>query len=592
MTRITIPTENNFDSEQILSLAEGMLARGKASDCVRLLNRFGLRDVRADKARGVAFAEMSNYPVSNFFLHRALKQYMRTGGNVKDASVKPIIRELVNNNIQMENAEAVGYYFGLVKDTLDFSSAPEGERKVLERAFRDFAMSLQNFSQPMDGLDGEPMPDDNVFAVMQEAKSLAEKGKLRQAANYLLAKIDIAGEYTCEFYRLIARCCLRFDCAKAAFYADKVLEIVSEDVAALCIKFNASFMSGDKFAADECAERLISCADGDDLKGLRDIFAAFVSCGYYEKLLELARLLALDDPDYYYYNKMYAIALNLCGKREEALKVINRQVALMGDCDDAKFVKIYLEKYADCVVSPAFYDFAPKEMKADMKNMLDDIIRFLPMRTTAEGTRMTGSTRELKNALLKVSDKMIAYEFFVRFGLESYAVDEKMGIITFALFLCDSKQLKDMREKVEEMLLDDDITPVLKEEIITCIFLYAPSSLIYYVHDGRMYRMNTRAPRIIDNSDLIFRRAYVTLRIKGAMEGRYSHKQLDYAVERIMAALISQGKAEQIEEYQTFVKMVVYYLEHAVGGGDNKRVLEKATDIAFVEKQDDYELFT
>ena len=592
MTRITIPTENNFDSEQILSLAEGMLARGKASDCVRLLNRFGLRDVRADKARGVAFAEMSNYPVSNFFLHRALKQYMRTGGNVKDASVKPIIRELVNNNIQMENAEAVGYYFGLVKDTLDFSSAPEGERKVLERAFRDFAMSLQNFSQPMDGLDGEPMPDDNVFAVMQEAKSLAEKGKFRQAANYLLAKIDIAGEYTCEFYRLIARCCLRFDCAKAAFYADKVLEIVSEDVAALCIKFNASFMSGDKFAADECAERLISCADGDDLKGLRDIFAAFVSCGYYEKLLELARLLALDDPDYYYYNKMYAIALNLCGKREEALKVINRQVALMGDCDDAKFVKIYLEKYADCVVSPAFYDFAPKEMKADMKNMLDDIIRFLPMRTTAEGTRMTGSTRELKNALLNVSDKMIAYEFFVRFGLESYAVDEKMGIITFALFLCDSKQLKDMREKVEEMLLDDDITPVLKEEIITCIFLYAPSSLIYYVHDGRMYRMNTRAPRIIDNSDLIFRRAYVTLRIKGAMEGRYSHKQLDDAVERIMAALISQGKAEQIEEYQTFVKMVVYYLEHAVGGGDNKRVLEKATDIAFVEKQDDYELFT
>ena len=592
MTGITIPTENNFDSEQILSLAEGMLARGKASDCVRLLNRFGLRDVRADKARGVAFAEMSNYPVSNFFLHRALKQYMRTGGNVKDASVKPIIRELVNNNIQMENAEAVGYYFGLVKDTLDFSSAPEGERRVLERAFRDFAMSLQNFSQPMDGLDGEPMPDDNVFAVMQEAKSFAEKGKFRQAANYLLAKIDIAGEYTCEFYRLIARCCLRFDCAKAAFYADKVLEIVSEDVAALCIKFNASFMSGDKFAADECAERLISCADGDDLKGLRDIFAAFVSCGYYEKLLELARLLALDDPDYYYYNKMYAIALNLCGKREEALKVINRQVALMGDCDDAKFVKIYLEKYADCVVSPAFYDFAPKEMKADMKNMLDDIIRFLPMRTTAEGTRMTGSTRELKNALLKVSDKMIAYEFFVRFGLESYAVDEKMGIITFALFLCDSKQLKDMREKVEEMLLDDDITPVLKEEIITCIFLYAPSSLIYYVHDGRMYRMNTRAPRIIDNSDLIFRRAYVTLRIKGAMEGRYSHKQLDDAVERIMAALISQGKAEQIEEYQTFVKMVVYYLEHAVGGGDNKRVLEKATDIAFVEKQDDYELFT
>ena len=76
------------------------------------------------------------------------------------------------------------------------------------------------------------------------------------------------------------------------------------------------------------------------------------------------------------------------------------------------------------------------------------------------------------------------------------------------------------------------------------------------------------------------------------MEGRYSHKQLDDAVERIMAALISQGKAEQIEEYQTFVKMVVYYLEHAVGGGDNKRVLEKATDIAFVEKQDDYELFT
>lgn len=191
-----------------------------------------------------------------------------------------------------------------------------------------------------------------------------------------------------------------------------------------------------------------------------------------------------------------------------------------------------------------------------------------------------------------LSGILTAYEYFIRFGLDNYAVDEKMGIITFAIFLCNSKQLADMRERVADMLLDDDITPVLKEEIITCIFLYSSASVIYYVHDGRMYRMNTRAPRIIDNSDLIFRRAYVTLRIKGAMEGKYSHKQLDDAVERVMAALISQNKADKIEEYQTFVKMVVYYLEHAVGGGDNRRVLEKATDIAFAEKQADYELFT
>lgn len=592
MTRITIPTENNFDPEQIITLAESMLAKGKASECVRMLNRFGLSDMRADKARGVAFAEMSNYPVSNYYLHRALKQYMRSGGNIKDASVKPLIRELVNNNIQMENAEAVGYYFGLVKDTLDFSATPEGERKVLERAFRDFAMSLQNFSQPMDGLDGEPMPDENVFGIMQDAKAMIEKGKCRQAANFLLSKIDLAGEYTCEFYRMIARCCLRFDCEKAVYYADKVLETVSSDISALCIKFNAAYMLSDKYVADETAERLISAVDSDDLKGLRDIFAAFVSCRYYDKLLELARSLALEDPDYYYYNKMYAIALNLCGKREDALKVINRQCALMGDLDDAKFVRIYLEKYADCEVSPAFYDFAPREMKADMKAALDDIVRFLPMRTTAEGTRMTGSSKELKDALLKVQDKMIAYEFFIRFGLETYAVDEKMGIITFAIFLSDSKQLKDMREKVADMLLDDDITPILKEEIVTCMFLYSPTTVIYYVHDGRMYKMNTKAPRIIDNSDLVFRRAYVTLRIKGAMEGKYSHKQLDDAVERVMAALISQDKADRVEDYQTFVKMVVYYLENAVGGGDNNRVLEKATDIAFVEKQDDFELFT
>ena len=149
-----------------------------------------------------------------------------------------------------------------------------------------------------------------------------------------------------------------------------------------------------------------------------------------------------------------------------------------------------------------------------------------------------------------------------------------------------------MREKVADMLLDDDITPILKEEIVTCMFLYSPTTVIYYVHDGRMYKMNTKAPRIIDNSDLVFRRAYVTLRIKGAMEGKYSHKQLDDAVERVMAALISQDKADRVEDYQTFVKMVVYYLENAVGGGDNNRVLEKATDIAFVEKQDDFELFT
>ena len=30
MTRITIPTENNFDPEQIITLAESMLAKGKA----------------------------------------------------------------------------------------------------------------------------------------------------------------------------------------------------------------------------------------------------------------------------------------------------------------------------------------------------------------------------------------------------------------------------------------------------------------------------------------------------------------------------------------------------------------------------------
>ena len=103
--------------------------------------------------------------------------------------------------------------------------------------------------------------------------------------------------------------------------------------------------------------------------------------------------------------------------------------------------------------------------------------------------------------------------------------------------------------------------------------------------------MNTRAPRIIENSDLLFRRAYVTIRVTGAMEGKYSQRQLDDAVERVMAALISQNKIALVEDYQTFVKMVMYYLGNA-GAGDNKRVLEKATDIDFVDKQDDYELFT
>ncbi len=591
MAIIKFPTAEDFDPEQISALAEGMLARGKAAESVKLLNRFGLKDMRSDKVRGIAFAELSNYPVSNYYLHRALKKYLAAGGNVKDASVKPVVRELVSNNIQMQNAEAVGYYFGLVKDTLDFSSAPDGEKKLLERAFRDFAMSLQSFSMPVDGLEGEPVPDDNVFAILQQARALVDKGKSRQAVNYLLGKIDQAGEYTCEFYRIIARCCLKFDCEKAIFYADKVLEVVSTDVSALCIKFSAAYVLGDTYMTDEVADRLIDAVDSDDLKGLRDIFAAFVSCGYYGKLLELARSLAVEDPDYYYYNKMYAIALNLCGRREEALKVINAQVALMGDTDDAKFVKTYLEKYADCMIRPTFYDFAPVEMAEDMKADIDAIVRMLPMRTTAGGTRMTGSQRDLKNAILKIKDKLSAYEYFVRFGIENCSIDEKLGIITFAIFLCDSKQTADVREFVADMLLDDDITPALKEEIITCMFLYSDASVIYYVHNGRMYRMNTRAPRIIENSDLLFRRAYVTIRVTGAMEGKYSQRQLDDAVERVMAALISQNKIALVEDYQTFVKMVMYYLGNA-GAGDNKRVLEKATDIDFVDKQDDYELFT
>ena len=56
MTRITVPTPNNYDPEQIINLAEGMLAKGKSAECVKMLNRFGLSDIRADKARGVAFA--------------------------------------------------------------------------------------------------------------------------------------------------------------------------------------------------------------------------------------------------------------------------------------------------------------------------------------------------------------------------------------------------------------------------------------------------------------------------------------------------------------------------------------------------------
>ena len=47
MTRITIPTINNYDPEQILTLAEGMLAKGKAAESVKLLNRFGINDRRA-----------------------------------------------------------------------------------------------------------------------------------------------------------------------------------------------------------------------------------------------------------------------------------------------------------------------------------------------------------------------------------------------------------------------------------------------------------------------------------------------------------------------------------------------------------------
>lgn len=593
MTQVVkFPTKEDFDAERICATAARLLSKNKPLECLSLLNRFDLDDMTANKHRGAAFSAIQNFPLSNFCYHKALKRYFKKGGLIKDKSVKPIIRELVNNNLELQNVEAVGYYLSLIKDMMELPPALEGESRAVDKAFRDFALSLQFASMPFDGIEGEAEPDENVLEVMLRAKKLASEEKYRQAVGLLEKHIDEAGEQTCAFYEFMADCCTHFDDEQTIVYADKILEIMPYSVAALCYKFEGCCKTGKKQLADECAKTMSEEFDPNELGELIRVFNCLAKYRYYDHILQLGKKLMKCDKNEYVYNKIYALALNFVGRTQEALAVAKKQFNALRSMDDAVFLVHYLTYYHDKEINCNFDDFIPDEMIDEMAGRLHDTVSAFPLRYSREGVSVKDDSQALRQGLRAFAKDTLAYDFFMRFGTDDDDIEEKMGIISYCVFGEDYKEFAPLRERIADMLLDEDVDARLKEELIYCIYMYSHAGNIYYVHGGRMYRMDTSMPGVIQAEGFVYKRAYLRLRIRGVLGRVFSLKQLNDAVENVVGKLISKGIDGRVKSSDTVMKMILYYINNKnVKSEDSAKLLDRATDIDFVEKNVDLNSF-
>ena len=316
-----------------LALAHSMLDKGNAENCLVYLNDCGCKGADAEMLRGRAFAELRNGAMSNLAYFKAVKHYLVNGGKIRDAYLEPAIRGIVSNCYDLKKYEAANYYLSLSRRKRE---AAPSDFSSLEKMFADMSVSEKAGMASEDDV-GDDAPDFSLLDDFADVKKSISKKKYDKAIAQLRKMLQkCPSEYRVTILLMIAKC--EYDRCEYRACMDacrEVFALVPAHTRARCIYCRSAFKDGDADEAESVATALSEDGGIEDNDDIYDIAELFVELKFYPHLLAYAeRLLELDDEDYLFV-KIYALALHLNGRRDEARKLIARQAAMFGDGDDA-----------------------------------------------------------------------------------------------------------------------------------------------------------------------------------------------------------------------------------------------------------------
>ncbi len=538
-----------------LALAHSMLDAGNAEGCLVYLNDCGATGADAEMLRGKAFAALRNATMSDLAYFKAMRGYLVAGGKIRDAYIAPAVRGVISNCLDLKKYEAASYYLSLSRRKRDVEVS---DISTFERVIADMSVSEKAGLMSQDDVGDDIFPDTAILDGFAEVKKLLAKQKYGKAISMLQKLLqNCPSEFRVTLMLMIAKC--RFDsgdndgCIAEGL---EVLKLVPGHTRARCLICRAYHAVGDDESAIGYADALADDGGIEDNDDIYDIAEMFIDLKYYDKLMQYAyRLMELDDEDYLFV-KIYALALHLTGKRDEARKLMAKKAAMLGKGDDARFVLHYMRFYPDDEIYPELESFYPDEMEREMNRGLT------ACKAAADKTAGDGNVKRFAEIL---DENALALDYIARYG--SALDDGSWDYLTVCeeIAMNSDKLPPRFVTALEDRLLDEDLSPEIRELTLHALTADPTRNFVYYVSNARLYRMDVTVPgELLDLPSKYepFVDAYGIIKCKLAIHGRHEPLKLDDAARYLAKAVKKFKIAEKVSDPVVYVKMFKFFVDN------------------------------
>ena len=313
---------------------------------------------------------------------------------------------------------------------------------------------------------------------------------------------------------------------------------------------------GDDEAAAEYARALADDGGIEDNDDIYDIAELFIELKFYELMLTYAeRLRELDDEDYLFV-KIYALALHLNGRRDEARKMIARQAAMFGRADDARFLLHYMRHYPDAEIYPELESFYPDEMDREMN------VGLSACRAAAEKTDDDGDIARFVEIL---DENELALDYIARYGATTDDGNWDYLAVCEEIAANSDKLPPRLVSVLEDRLLDEDLSPDIRELTMHALMSDPTRNFIYYVAGARLYRTDVSVPdELLDLPEkyAALMDAFNLIKCKLAIKGRHEPRKLDDAARYLAKAVKKYKVADKISAPIVYVKMFKFFCDN------------------------------
>ena len=538
-----------------LALAHSMLDRGDAENCLIYLNDCGCTGSDAEMLRGKAFSMMRNATLSDLAYFKAIRSYLVNGGKIKDAYIAPALRGVVSNCFDLKKYEAASYYLSLSR-----RKRAEDRQSVstVENILADISVGEKAAMASEDDVADDIFPDSALVAELGDVKKQIAKKKYGKAVALLRKMLQkCPPEFRVTLMLMIAKCLFDGgDYEGCTAECREVLELVPGHTRARCLMCRSAHFRGDDEAAAEYARALADDGGIEDNDDIYDIAELFIELKFYELMLTYAeRLRELDDEDYLFV-KIYALALHLNGRRDEARKMIARQAAMFGRADDARFLLHYMRHYPDAEIYPELESFYPDEMDREMN------VGLSACRAAAEKTDDDGDIAHFVEIL---DENELALDYIARYGATTDDGNWDYLAVCEEIAANSDKLPPRLVSVLEDRLLDEDLSSDIRELTMHALMSDPTRNFIYYVAGARLYRMDVSVPdELLDLPEkyAALMDAFNLIKCKLAIKGRHEPRKLDDAARYLAKAVKKYKVADKISAPIVYVKMFKFFCDN------------------------------